>query len=244
MAADDSLRPPSGGTPGYREWPSDVPDLVRTCWEAAIGADGAWTVGGAEYWGLAFTRGPDGRHTAQVVGPAVAPRRMTLRAGERSWGVDLQPHVFWRGLAKTDVLDELRDLATEEVGRCWWFELAGARLAVPSPGELDATVRHLRTLGLLVDEPVVAAALAGEDVAVPGRSLRRRVLAVTGLRRGQVEQVRRARRAYALLQQGATLADAAAEAGYADQSHMTRELRRLAGLTPRQVLNAENTSMS
>lgn len=228
--------------PGYWEWGS-TSDLVRVCWRVVVDTDGTWTTGGSEFWGLAFTRYPDGRRLAQVVGPTLRPRTMTLQAGEVSWGVDLEPHVFWRGLAKVTVVDELRDLPTDRVGGSWWFELGGVRSAVPSVQDLDATVGRLAANGLLQAEPLVGAVLAGEPVDVPDRTLRRRVQATTGLRRGQVEQVRRARTAYALLTAGAPLAEAAAQAGYSDQAHMTRELRRLAGQTPARLLAAETTSL-
>jgi hypothetical protein len=227
--------------PGYWEWASSS-DLVRVAWRVVVDRDGTWTTGGSEFWGLAFTRFPDGVHLAQVVGPSLEPRTMTLRAGEVTWGVDLRPHVFWRGLAKTSVVDEMRDLPTERVGDGWWFELGGVRLPLPAVAELDAAVESLRENGLLVAEPLVGAVLAGADVDVPDRTVRRRFQATTGLRRGQVDRVRRARAAYALLTAGAGLAEAAAAAGFADQAHMTRELRRLAGATPARLLHEDTTS--
>ena len=234
--------------PGYWEWPS-ASSLVRTCWRVVVEADGTWTTGGAEYWGLAFSRSPDGHHLAQLAGPSLRPRVMDVRAGEVSWGVDLQPHVFWRGLAKAGTVDALRDLPTERVGDQWWYELGGVRLPVPAALDLDEAVRALSIAGLLVGEPLVARVLAeahadGPEVGVPERTLRRRFRATTGLRRAQVEQVRRAREAYALLQAGSSLADAAAEADFSDQAHMTRELRRLAGRTPAQLLELKGFSMS
>lgn len=44
----------------------------------------------------------------------------------------------------------------------------------------------------------------------------------------------RVRRAQALLRQGATLAGAASEAGFCDQSHLSRRFKRLCGMTPGQ----------
>ncbi|MNY79481.1 Helix-turn-helix domain protein [compost metagenome] len=43
---------------------------------------------------------------------------------------------------------------------------------------------------------------------------------------------RRASRARAFIRSGSPLAAVASEAGYADQSHMTRDFRRRYGLTP------------
>lgn len=44
--------------------------------------------------------------------------------------------------------------------------------------------------------------------------------------------------AKALLGAGAPIADVAADAGFADQSHLTRHFRRIVGMTPREYLRA------
>ena len=62
-----------------------------------------------------------------------------------------------------------------------------------------------------------------------------------GLPPGTVARVARFQRAMSMLAAGAALPRAAADAGYADQPHLTREVRGMAGLTPaelRDVLSA------
>jgi transcriptional regulator GlxA family with amidase domain len=90
--------------------------------------------------------------------------------------------------------------------------------------------------GVLTGPPELARALAGEDAGYSDRQLQRRFSAEIGLGRKQVAQLERARRAYALLQAGRCLAEAASEAGYADQAHMTRSFRLIAGRTPASIL--------
>ena len=75
--------------------------------------------------------------------------------------------------------------------------------------------------------PVLAGALGlGE------RQLRRRFAAAVGYGPKTFARVERFRAALALVRAGEPLARAAAEAGYADQAHMTREIAALAGRTP------------
>ncbi len=50
----------------------------------------------------------------------------------------------------------------------------------------------------------------------------------------QHARLERAHRAQTLLRAGTPLADAAARAGYADQPHLSREFRRVVGVSPRQ----------
>ena len=60
----------------------------------------------------------------------------------------------------------------------------------------------------------------------------------TGLTLGGIGQIRRAERAVGLLRLGLPPLDVADQAGYADQSHLTRSLRRFVGRTPSQVAAA------
>jgi AraC-like DNA-binding protein len=73
-------------------------------------------------------------------------------------------------------------------------------------------------------------------VGVPERSLRRRVEEAVGLSFKALASVLRFQRTLRLLAgpegRTLTLAQAALEAGYADQAHMTREFRRHGGFTP------------
>lgn len=79
---------------------------------------------------------------------------------------------------------------------------------------------------------------AGEIARLVGwseRQLRRRMISTFGYGFGALVRIERTRKARALIAQGATLADVANGAGYADQPHMTREFVRLVGRTPGQV---------
>lgn len=88
-------------------------------------------------------------------------------------------------------------------------------------------------------------ALAGSDIALPDlatqiglspqrlRALARQQLGMP-LARWRVWT--RLRRAAEALQQGRSLADAATEAGFADQAHLTRQMREMMGLTPAGLL--------
>jgi methylphosphotriester-DNA--protein-cysteine methyltransferase len=67
------------------------------------------------------------------------------------------------------------------------------------------------------------------------RTVRRRFLLATGLTPKAIQQIERAQKAAALLEQGVSILDAVYQAGYADQPHMTRSLRRFTGQTPAQI---------
>jgi AraC-like DNA-binding protein len=80
-------------------------------------------------------------------------------------------------------------------------------------------------------EPIAAATL--ERVAGLDRfALARQFRAVHGTSPDRYRTLRRLARARAAIEAGATLVEAAAESGFADQSHLTRQFKRAYGLTP------------
>ncbi|WP_406227788.1 helix-turn-helix domain-containing protein [Streptomyces anthocyanicus] len=90
---------------------------------------------------------------------------------------------------------------------------------------------------------VVAALDAGRPVAatadalgIGARRLHRRSLAAFGYGPKTLARVLRLQRALALARNGMPLAETAARTGYADQAHLTREVRELAGAAPGELL--------
>lgn len=206
--------------------------LVSIVWRSVAEEGGTYVDAANEFWGLGFGTGPWGAGEAVLIGPSLSLRNLEVQAGDDNWGVEFRAHVFLRGVPKLDVLGEIRPLPTD--GR--FFTLAGVRFPVPTYAGMEALVEALVTQGVLVGPPELARALAGEDAGYSERQLQRRFSSEVGLRRKQVAQLQRARRAYALLQAGRSLAEAAHEAGYADQAHMTRAFRLIAGRTPARIL--------
>ncbi|MBI9113762.1 helix-turn-helix transcriptional regulator [Sanguibacter suaedae] len=73
------------------------------------------------------------------------------------------------------------------------------------------------------------------------RHLRRRMTAHFGYGYVTLLRIERSRRAVALIARGLPLGLVASEAGYADQSHLTREVRRMTGSTPGQLAHTGAT---
>lgn len=77
---------------------------------------------------------------------------------------------------------------------------------------------------------------ASEAAGITLRTLDRRFERATGLTAAMYLRLARFHRGRAAIKSGAErLSDVAAEAGYADQAHMTRDFRRFAGETPKLV---------
>lgn len=217
------------GEYGYRV--SGSPHL-GVVWWARVDDDAVYVDAANEFWGFAFGVRADGPPSATLIGPSLVPRELHLAAGERGWGAELAAHVFVRQLDKRRLVGEMRDLPTD--GQ--FFELAGVRLPVPDVDGMEDLVQALLRQGILAADDDVAAALAGRPVPLSRRSLHRHVADATGLGSKKIEQLQRARAAYALLQDGWSAAAAAVEAGFVDQAHMTRAFTALAGRSPARIL--------
>jgi AraC-like DNA-binding protein len=183
--------------------------------------------------------GPQSRHTSRPVAapllavgarfrPGVAPELLRLPAREL---VDqyVPLDAVLPGLA--DRLDA-RLAAAQDPLDAFQHELLRSLAEL---GEPDPVVRAATTL-LAGDSAGVAE--VAERVYVSERQLQRRFVERVGYGPKTFQRIARFQRAVGQLgRDGAVLARAAASAGYADQAHLTRESRRLAGLSPRELVS-------
>jgi AraC-like DNA-binding protein len=126
-------------------------------------------------------------------------------------------------------------------GQSFW--LHSSAWEMPDFENVEAFVDRLVRDGTLVVDPVVNAALQAQPLDISSRTVRRRFLRSTGLTHGAIEQIERAQKAAALLGQGVPILDVVDRAGYADQPHLTRSLRRFIGRTPAQIARESQSDL-
>ncbi|MCW3818092.1 helix-turn-helix transcriptional regulator [Micromonospora sp. DR5-3] len=108
--------------------------------------------------------------------------------------------------------------------------VAVARLrAAGGPDPLGARVAARLAAGATV-------AATAAEVGLGARALHRRSQALFGYGPKTLARIMRMRRALDLARAGTPLAEVAARAGYADQAHLTREVKDLAGVPPTHLL--------
>lgn len=117
------------------------------------------------------------------------------------------------------------------------FWLHGAAWQFPNYENADTFADRLVRQSLLVREPIVDTVIHGQRNDLSLRSAQRHFLRATGLTHGDAYQIERARTATILLQRGIPILDTVYEAGYFDQSHLTRSLKRFIGKTPAQIMD-------
>jgi AraC-like DNA-binding protein len=169
--------------------------------------------------------------------PGTAPPVLGVPASEL---VDTRPEAaaLW-GRAAADLAARLEDAASVQAAAALLQDAVRRRLAeAPVP---DPLVRHVvRTFQRAPDLPAVRVDELADRAGVSPRQLHRRCASALGYGPKTFAGIVRFQRFLANAQGVAAgaLADAALESGYADQPHLTREVRRLTGLTPAQLLGS------
>jgi AraC-like DNA-binding protein len=207
---------------------------IRTVWRAFVDASADYTDEASEHWGLSFIRRTDGALAAELAGPRIEGLPIRSGAGESYWGVELAAHVVIPGVDKALLRGAIAELPVADSH----VTIGGRRYLIPRWEELEPFVARLVAEGVMVADVDIRRALRGDDRGLSQRSWQRRFMSVTGLRRKEIERLDRCRRAYRLLSEGMPPSEVAVAAGYADQAHLTRELRRIRGETPARILAA------
>jgi AraC-like DNA-binding protein len=209
---------------------SDCP-MVETVWRSRSHQAGTFLSIASSRWELIVARHED-RIYCSVRGPETHPTA-ALCPPDGDWvGIHFKHGVFMPHLPVGELVDNSVDLPGAG-GRAFW--LHGTTWEFPTYDNAEAFIARLVKEELLVCDSVVPATLQAQPVDLSSRSVQRRFLHTTGLTHGAISQIERAHYAVALLRGGVSILDTVERAGYADQPHLTRSLRRLIGQTPGQL---------
>jgi AraC-like DNA-binding protein len=187
----------------------------------------------------------------ELAGPATEPVMVGIPPGATVLGVRFGPGAAGAALGvaardlrdQTVALDALWGADADELAERLASAAAADRPALLA-GAVARRLRDARPPDALVARAAtllargVPVAETSREVALGDRHLRRRFHDAVGYGPKTLQRILRLRRLLALAagMPAPDLARAAAEAGYADQSHMTRECGELAGVTPAALL--------
>ena len=180
---------------------------------------------------------------AFVAGPDTGPVPVTAGADAVFVGARFRPGAGGAalGLPLSELRDLRVDLADLDLDRALAERLPAdleprealrrvAEIAVTAPSADTAIAEAARRL----EQPQARVETLAGDLGLSERQLRRRCHAAAGYGPKTLQRVLRFRRFLAA--RNPDLARAALDAGYTDQSHLTRECTRLAGRTPAALL--------
>lgn len=211
----------------YEEKPS-TSRFVDIVWQTHDTSDGTYLAAADACWDMIFIRSAD-EIRVLLSGPSSKITPVPYKAGNRNFGIRFHRGTFLTHVPASAMVDTTIALPVAD-GRT--FLLADGEFPIPTYETVDDFVADLERRRLLSDDPVVMAALRGEDPGTSPRSVQRHVSHVTGLTASRIRQIVRARTAAEMLQDGVPILDVTHELGYADQAHLTRDLKRLTGYTP------------
>ena len=201
--------------------------------------------------------GPAGKFFASLTGPGAVALRVPVFKGVRYRGLRLQPGAL-RAFTGMDVaLIAGRSVTVESVLPEWYAALRTEMSPLPhalsefvarAERMFAARTQHIDVLDTAVQKLVaILVRSEGEEpmgallesFGLSERQLRRRFVAEVGLTPKVFSRLRRVRRTCADLLQNAPSGIAAIsyEHGYADQAHLSREMRTVFGMTPQLLHN-------
>lgn len=186
------------------------------------------------YWDIIFAKQPEGTTRVFIAGPMTKARLTRHVEGTELLGVRLKPSVYAPQLAPSTMLDRNVDLINSAHASFW---LEGVQYDIPTDETAELFIDKLYKNKVLSRDVVIDKVLEGKTVPLSTRSVQRHFARTSGMTRDFIEQVRRAQFAEELLKDGGIASSIAAQAGYADQAHMTRSFRRLLGYTPSESLS-------
>jgi hypothetical protein len=190
----------------------------------------------SSHWEMVVTR-HRGATTLTVRGPETKASAIDCPAEGEWTGIRFKLGTFMPQLPVEKLIDRQDVTLPGATGRSFW--LNGSAWDYPDFENAETFAASLVRASLVVRDSAVGAVLRGERQALSLRTAQRRFLQATGMTRGTFRQIERARYATNLLKQGASILDTVHEAGFFDQAHLTRSLKRLIGQTPARVVRQE-----
>ena len=219
----------------FEDRPSDSP-FVERVWRCRSERAGRFFSIASSHWEMVVTRHRS-ETTLTVRGPETKVSAIDCPADGEWTGIRFKLGTFMPQLPVAKLIDRQDVTLPGATGRSFW--LNGSAWDYPSFENAEAFVARLVHRSLVVRDSAVQAVLQGERQALSLRTAQRRFLQATGMTRGTFRQIQRARYATNLLKEGVSILDTVHEAGFFDQAHLTRSLKRLIGQTPARIVRQE-----
>lgn len=214
--------------------PADSP-FVHAVTQWVIGTDDRNMAAPDGYWDFVVLK-QEGQTSILLTGQTTTAVPLHFAPGDELLTISFKASAFLTFIPSLATLD--RALFLTKTGNS--FRLASDIFEIPTFDNVEAFARSLVQKGQLCQDDVVEALLADHPLAYSPRSIQRHFVRTTGMTYTYFRQIQRARRAADLLQHGNLAGDVAYEAGYADQSHMSRSLKRILGQTPTAIATLQH----
>ncbi len=205
---------------------------IDTVWKTQNLTDGVYLATPDGSWDLIAMTNQTGAKFMMIAGQATKPMEVPYRAGTGSIVISFEPGAYMPAHPAEDLLDNVEMLPNFDADH---FMLAGHTFAFPTYENAEQLVEELVKYKILQNDSVVQSELGGKPRAMSNRGKQRHFARTTGLTKKYLDQIKQVQRAVTLLQQGKKPIEAAMEAGYTDQPHLAKSLKKIMDAKPSNV---------
>lgn len=205
----------------YAQKQSELSPFVDHYWHMVENHKGYYPLYATVKWGFVFSS-LNGSYRVRLIGPRTTPVKMSFQEEEYFWGIVMNAEVNLAGYSKRTLLNNIIDMPVSQ----GTFMLANETVQLPTYDKLDDFIKELIDQSILYSTSITTASY---------RDKQRKTKQSTGLTLKQIEQADRVERAITIMEQSASLSEVAADAGFSDQAHMTRDFQRFVGCTPAEI---------
>lgn len=205
---------------------SSAHPYIDSVWRVESLSDGIYHATPDGSWDLIYIQKPGGQRLLFFSGQDTTPVEVPYEKGEKSLIISLTASTF---LSKQPEGFALIPITGDT------FHYEGYDFPLPSWENAEELVELLVERGVLQNDEVVASILSDKRWAASKRSVQLHFRKTTGITKKDFEQIRRAQKAVKLLKDGHKPVEVATLAGYTDQAHMIRSLKKIMGRLPSDI---------
>jgi hypothetical protein len=200
--------------------------LIDRIWHTENITDGVYIATPDCAWDLLALKLPDSSRIMMLAGQQTKYLEVPYAAGTSAVVISFTASAYLAGFKGDELVDTTIMLPNDNSGR---FILLGHAFDFPEYDTAEKLIAAMVGAGILKQDDVVASVLEGQPKAMSSRTMQRHFHEVTGMSRKTLGKIRRAQAAVKMLQEGTATAEVAAEVGYTDQSHLTKDLKKIMG---------------
>ncbi len=206
--------------------------LVDTVWHSRNITDGIYSATPDGSWDLIVMIDADGNKAMMLTGQATKPSEVPYQAGTQGIVISFAPGAYMPAYPAQKLVDSSEILPNVDAEH---FVLSGHTFAFPTFDNAEELVEDLIKAKLLFADPIVYSAYGDSSHASSKRSAQRHFAESTGITQKNLARIERAQEAVRQLKTGKKPSEVAADAGYTDQPHLARDLRKIMGVKPSDV---------
>jgi AraC-like DNA-binding protein len=220
----------------FEERLSDSP-FVERVWRCRSERGGRFISVAASNFEMALTR-LRGKTFLTLRGPETKAAPVDCPVDGEWLGIRFKLGTFMPNLLPGSLRDHNDVTLPDASSRSFW--LSGSAWEYPDFESAEVFVRRLAHAGMIARDPLIDDIVTHEPRRRSMRSVQRHFQRATGITHAAFRQIERARYAATLLRDGVSIIDVVHLAGYFDQAHLTRSLKRLIGQTPAKIIQRED----